>query len=259
MGIVNITPDSFYADSRFWDKSKLADHIRKIVDLGVDIIDVGALSTRPGYTEVSAEEEKDRLSGALEIVRSHAPDTLVSVDTYRSEIAEMAVRDFQCNIINDISGAESDKAIAEVAAQYRVPYVLTYNRRHSDSDNSDIIARMLEWFSAKVRALHLKGIGDIILDPGVGFNKSISENYKILNGLDRLKVFNCPVMVGISRKSMIYRALGITPDEALNGTTALHSVCLERGAAILRAHDVNEAKECVKLYSYLKRPELVEL
>ena len=237
MGILNVTPDSFYADSRAATKQAVAERARQIIAEGGTIIDVGACSTRPGSAPVSQEEETARLRMALRIVRQELPDAVVSIDTFRPEVAGMAVEEFGADIINDISGGST--AMFRMVSRQRVPYILT-------SQQPTMRGILLD-FADRVQQLRDLGQQDIILDPGFGFGKSLDDNYVVMSQLEQLQVMELPVLVGISRKSMIYKLLGSSPEQALNGTTMLNTVALMKGASILRVHDVREAVECINL------------
>ena len=241
MGILNVTPDSFYADSRAATKQAVAERVRQIMAEGGNIIDVGACSTRPDSTPVSQEEETSRLRMALRIVRQELPDAVVSVDTFRPDVAGMAVEEFGADIVNDISGGSP--AMYRMVSRLRVPYILT--------SQQPTMRDILLDFAERVQQLRDLGQQDIILDPGFGFGKTVGQNYEVLSQLEQLQVLALPVLVGVSRKSMIYKVLGVTPDEALNGTTVLNTVALSKGASVLRAHDVREAVECVQLSNRL--------
>ena len=241
MGILNVTPDSFYADSRAATKQAVVERARQIVAEGGTIIDVGACSTRPGSMPVSQEEETARLRMALRLVRQEMPEAVVSVDTFRPEVAGMTVEEFGVDIINDISGGSPD--MYRMVSRLRVPYILT--------SQQPTMRDILLDFADKVQQLRDLGQQDIILDPGFGFGKTVEQNYAVLNQLEQLQVMTLPVLVGVSRKSMIYKALDVTPDEALNGTTVLNTVALAKGASVLRVHDVREAVECVQLSNRL--------
>ena len=241
MGILNVTPDSFYADSRAATKQAVAERVRQIMAEGGNIIDVGACSTRPDSTPVSQEEETSRLRMALRIVRQELPDAVVSVDTFRPDVAGMAVEEFGADIVNDISGGSP--AMYRMVSRLRVPYILT--------SQQPTMRDILIDFAERVQQLRDLGQQDIILDPGFGFGKTVGQNYEVLSQLEQLQVLALPVLVGVSRKSMIYKVLGVTPDEALNGTTVLNTVALSKGASVLRAHDVREAVECVQLSNRL--------
>ena len=236
MGILNVTPDSFYADSRQQTKAEIARRAAQIVAEGADIIDIGACSTRPGSQPATEAEETERLRLALDIVRREQPDAVVSVDTFRPDVAAMAVKDFGVDIINDVYPSTE---MFRMVSRLRVPYILM----SSKPTMREMLLEFAEW----VQLLRDFGQKDIILDPGFGFGKTLEENYTVLQDMERLQVMELPVLVGVSRKSMIWRLLGTSPEEALNGTTVLNTVALQKGANILRVHDVHEAVECVKI------------
>ena len=238
MGILNATPDSFFAGSRKQTEQEIVGRVMEIAEQGADIIDVGACSTRPGAAVASQEEEMQRLREALKIVRREQPDMPLSVDTFRADVARMAVEEYGADIINDVSEGE-DKAMFRMVARLGVPYVLT-------SVQPDLRSTLLT-FAAKVQQLRDYGQKDIILDPGFGFGKTLEQNYRLMGELEKLHVMELPLLVGISRKSMIWKYLEVTPAEALNGTTVLNTIALMKGAAILRVHDVKEAAECCKI------------
>jgi dihydropteroate synthase len=238
MGILNTTPDSFYAGSRVQTADEIARRAGQIVEEGGTIIDVGACSTRPGAEPVSEQTEMERLRLALDVVRRVQPDMPLSVDTFRPDVARMAVEEYGADIINDVSEGE-DKAMFRMVARLGVPYVLT-------SVQPDLRSTLLT-FAAKVQQLRDYGQKDIILDPGFGFGKTLEQNYRLMGELEKLHVMELPLLVGISRKSMIWKYLEVTPAEALNGTTVLNTIALMKGAAILRVHDVKEAVECCKI------------
>ena len=242
MGILNVTPDSFFAGSRKQTEQEIADRANQIVAEGATIIDVGAYSTRPGASEVSEAEEMERLRFGLDIVRRELPYSVVSVDTFRPDVARMAVEEFGADIINDVSEG-AHPAIFRMVARLHVPYILM-------SVQPDL-HQMLLAFSKEVQQLRDLGVKDIILDPGFGFGKTLEQNYRLMNELDKLRVMELPLLVGISRKSMIFKLLGNTADDALNGTMALNTVALMKGASILRVHDVREAVECVRIVKSL--------
>ena len=237
MGILNVTPDSFYADSRAETKQAILERARQLMDEGAAILDIGACSTRPGSEPASEAEEMERLRMALRIIRNEMPEAILSIDTFRPEVASMAVKEFDADIINDISGGLAE--MFRVVSRLRVPYILT--------SAAATLHDMLLEFAEKVQQLRDLGQNDIILDPGFGFGKTVDNNYEVLNQMEQLLVMELPVLVGVSRKSMIYKLLGLTPQEALNGTTALNTIALMKGASILRVHDVREAVECVKI------------
>ena len=236
MGILNVTPDSFYADSRQQTKAEIARRAAQIVAEGADIIDIGACSTRPGSQPATEAEETERLRLALDIVRREQPDAVVSVDTFRPDVAAMAVKDFGVDIINDVYPSTE---MFRMVSRLRVPYIVM----SSKPTMREMLLEFAEW----VQLLRDFGQKDIILDPGFGFGKTLEENYTVLQDMERLQVMELPVLVGVSRKSMIWRLLGTSPEEALNGTTVLNTVALQKGANILRVHDVHEAVECVKI------------
>ena len=245
MGILNVTPDSFYAASRKQTEQEIAECASRIVAEGGTIIDVGACSTRPGFQEISEAEEMERLRFGLGIVRRELPDGIISVDTFRPDVARMAVEEFGVGIINDVS--EGNSRMFRMISRLRVPYILM--------SQQPTIREMLLSFAEKVQQLRDLGAKDIILDPGFGFGKTLEQNYQIMGELDKLQVMGLPLLVGVSRKSMIYKLLGFTPDESLNGTTALNTIALMKGASILRVHDVKEAVECCKIVWKVKSEE----
>lgn len=252
MGILNVTPDSFYSASRKNTEQEIADRVQVILAEGGSMIDIGAYSSRPGADDVSVEEEMNRLRGGLKILRDIAPDAVVSVDTFRADVAKMCVEEYDVQIINDISGGELDARMFDTVAALGVPYILMHmkgdpqtmqNGPHYD----DLLAEMLRYFGSKVQQLHELGVKDVILDPGFGFAKTLEHNYELMNRMQDLQVLELPMLVGISRKSMIYRLLGTSPEEALNGTSVLNTLALLKGASILRVHDVKAAVEVVQI------------
>lgn len=252
MGIVNVTPDSFYADSRTFDSQSIYNRIADLIEQGADAIDIGGYSSRPGAADVSAQEEYSRLASALEIIRKHFPDTIVSIDTFRADVARKCVLDWQADIINDISGGIADPEMWNTVAELKVPYILMHMRgtpktMQSLCDYSDVTADIIKDLAAKIDKMRQLGIADIIIDPGFGFAKTLEQNYTLMSELQEFKRLDMPLLVGISHKSMIYKALDIKPENALNGTTVLNTIALAKGADILRVHDVKEAKEAVKI------------
>ncbi len=238
MGILNVTPDSFFEGSRVQTEKAIAERANQIVGEGGAIIDVGAMSTRPGYDDIPVEEEMRRLKQALPVIRREQPEAILSVDTFRPEVAQMALEEYGADIINDISGELSP------VSNHPSPIIVM--------SSAATIDEMLIDLAGKVGRLRSKGQKDIIIDPGFGFGKTVEQNYAVLRQIEKLQVLRLPVLVGVSRKSMIWKTLDVTPEEALNGTTALNMVALEKGAAILRVHDVKEAVETVKLYINLR-------
>lgn len=238
MGILNATPDSFFSDSRMQTEREIAERTTEIVEQGGDIIDVGAYSTRPGASEVAVEEEMARLRVALQVIRREQPDAILSVDTFRADVARMCVEEYGVSIINDVSEM-TDEAMARTVARLGVPYILM--------SVQPTLREMLIGLADKVQQLRNQGAKDIIIDPGFGFGKTLDQNYQLMYELEKLHVLGLPLLVGISRKSMIYKRLNCTPAEALNGTTVLNTIALTKGASILRVHDVREAVETVAL------------
>lgn len=252
MGILNITPDSFYSESRKNTEEEIAGRVNAILAEGGSIIDVGAYSSRPGADNISAEEEKDRLRGALQILRRTAPEAVVSVDTFRADVARMCVEEYGVQIINDISGGQLDPQMFETVAALGVPYVLMHMKGNpqtmqQEPHYEDLLTEMLQYFGSKVQRLYELGVKDIILDPGFGFAKTMDHNYELMNRLKDLSVLELPILVGVSRKSMIYKLLDGTPEGALNGTSVLNTLALLKGASILRVHDVKAAVEVVQI------------
>ena len=241
MGILNVTPDSFFAGSRMQTEQAIAGRANQIVAEGAAMIDVGGCSTRPGSEPVSEAEEMRRLRLALGVVRREQPHAVVSVDTFRPDVARMAVEEFGADIINDVS--EGSVEMFRMIARLRVPYILM-----SVQPN---LRDMLLAYAREVQQLRDFGVKDIILDPGFGFGKTVAQNYSVMNQLERLQIMELPLLVGISRKSMIFKLLGLTPDESLNGTSVLNTIALMKGASILRVHDVKEAVECVRIVESL--------
>ena len=254
MGIINVTPDSFYSTSRIAGEQELRTRIDTLLREGASIADLGAYSSRPGAEEVSAQEEMRRLAPALRILRDEYPALPVSVDTFRADVARWAVQEYGVAMINDISGGALDPQMYSTIAELQVPYILMHMRGTPQTmgeltDYQDLILDLIDYFIQRVGQLTELGVHDIVLDPGFGFSKTLEQNYELLARMSDLgTVLPQPLLVGISRKSMIYRLLGQTPEEALNGTSILHAFALERGAKILRVHDVAPAVEAIRLY-----------
>lgn len=254
MGIVNVTPDSFYPASRYQKEKSIIHVVEKMIQDGVFILDLGAYSTRFGAEEVSAAEEIERLSYALEIIVKRFPDLPVSVDTYRAQVARHVVTEFGVGMINDVSGGTLDAEMFETIADLQVAYVLMHMRgtpqdMQTYTEYENITSEVLGFLQKRIAQLHLLGVNDVIADPGFGFAKTIEQNFRLLREMHYLKELNVPLLAGMSRKSMIYKTLGIEATEALNGTTALNMLALLNGAAILRVHDVKEAVETIKLFT----------
>ena len=258
MTIINVTDDSFFEGSRTVDERSIVARVEQAVAEGATILDVGGYSSRPGAAELSVEDEWQRVRLGLRAVRS-VSDIPVSVDTFRSEVARRAIEEFGELIINDISAGELDANMVYVVAKYDLPYVAMHMRgtpqtMQSQTDyEQDIVSEVCQYFERRVEELRQRGVRKIILDPGFGFAKTLEQNYELLGGLNRLTAMGYPVLVGVSRKSMIYRLLGVTSAEALNGTTALHWEALRQGATILRVHDTREAVEVVRIFNEYKK------
>ena len=257
MGVINVTPDSFYDGGKVVDEKSLLSAVEKMIADGASIIDLGAVSTRPGAQLTSTKVELERLLPAVEAIRREFPDVALSVDTFRSWVAVRIIDEFGPVIVNDISGGSFDSKMFETMGKLGVPYILSHihGRQDNMQDNpeyDDVIRVISGFFSEKVKKLTKYGVTDVIIDPGFGFGKKLEHNFELLNRLDSFKVFQLPVMVGLSRKSMIWQALEIEPNDALNGTTAANTMALIGGADILRVHDVKEAVEAVKIFCELK-------
>lgn len=258
MGIINATPDSFYPGSRTADSRAVAERARMMLSQGADMLDLGAYSSRPGAADVSAADEGDRLHMALDAIRSVSADVPVSVDTFRADVAEKAVTEWGADIINDISGGTLDPDMFETVARLHVPYILMHMRgTPADMQQhccyADVTADVAADLSAKLHRLSVLGVNDVIIDPGFGSSKTLEQNYRMLRELDTFGLLGRPVLVGVSRKSMITRLLGIGSEDALNGTTAVNTLALDRGASILRVHDVQAARQAVEIYCAMQR------
>jgi dihydropteroate synthase len=262
MGILNVTPDSFYSGSRKQTEMEIAERVEQIFAEGGQMIDIGAYSSRPNADDVSTKEEMERLRRGLRILREKAPDAIVSVDTFRADVAKMCVEEYGVQIVNDISGGELDKEMFSTVARLGVPYVLMHMKGTPQTMQEaphydDLMKEVLLYFAEKIQQLRDLGQKDIILDPGFGFAKTLEHNYELLSHLEALQIFELPILVGVSRKSMIYKLLGTTAQEALNGTTVLNTICLMKGCAnILRVHDVKECVETVNIYQQLYKNNL---
>lgn len=257
MGILNITPDSFYADSRKQTEKDIIARIHQILDEGGDFIDIGAYSSRPDASDVSPKEEMERLKYGLEILRNECPEAVVSVDTFRADVAKMCVEEYGVALINDIAAGQMDPEMFSTIAQLKVPYIMMHmqgtpqnmqKNPHYDNPVKEIIL----YFAEIIEKLRASGVKDLIIDPGFGFGKTLAHNYEILDKLEELQMFQLPILIGVSRKSMVYKLLGGGPEDALNGTTALHAIALMKGARILRVHDVKAATETVRIFQALK-------
>lgn len=258
MGILNLSKDSFYSGSIFPQVEDADKRIEKLLADGADMIDIGAVSTRSGLTILKQEDEWQLLEPVLNLVNKKYSNIIFSLDTVYAETSKRAVKDFGIDIINDISGGDFDKKMFETVADLDVPYILMHMRgtpenMQEKTDYENFIEDIIFYFSEKIAQLNSMGVNDIIVDPGFGFAKTVAQNFELLNNLERFKVFELPILAGLSRKTMIWKTLGITPLEALNGTTVLNTIALMKGSHILRVHDVKEAKEVVKLYCNTKK------
>lgn len=256
MGILNLTPDSFYAASRQQDEEAIARRCRQIAAEGGSMIDVGAYSSRPGADDVTAGEEMERLRRGLAVVRRELPDAIVSVDTFRADVARMCVEEYGADIINDISGGQLDRQMFGTVARLGVPYILMHMKGEPQTMQQapaydDLLREVMIYFAERVLRLRELGVKDIIADPGFGFGKTLAHNYELMAHLEEFRMLEVPLLVGVSRKSMIYKLLGGGPEEALNGTTVLNTIALMKGAHILRVHDVRPAAEAVRMVTAL--------
>lgn len=247
-GILNVTPDSFYSGSRFQTEDSIAQRVREMLAEGADVIDVGGCSTRPASSPVEEDGEMERLSMALPVIRSVAgADALVSVDTFRAGVARKCIEDYGANIVNDVSGGTEE--MFDVVKHFNVPYVLTHNT--AVAEGADAASEVLRWLAAGIDSLHQMGVCDVIADPGFGFCKNLEQNFAIMRHLEVFHSLGVPLLVGVSRKRMVYEKLGCDAAKALNGSTVLHTYALSKGAQMLRVHDVKEAKEAAELLSQL--------
>ena len=257
MGILNVTPDSFYSDSRKQSEEEIISRVQQILNEGGSIIDLGAYSSRPNADHISAEEEMNRLRKALKVINLNFPEAVLSVDTFRSDVAKMCVEEYGVAIINDIAAGMMDEQMFPTVAQLGVPYIMMHMQgtpqdMQKNPHYDNIVKEILYYFSEKVQRLRDLGAKDLILDPGFGFGKTVAHNYELMEHMEEFSVFELPILVGISRKSMIYKLLGGGPENALNGTSVLDTIALLKGANILRVHDVKEAVEAVKIITMLK-------
>lgn len=258
MGILNVTPDSFYAESRLQTEKEIILRLQEMENEGASILDIGAYSSRPNAQHISIEEEMERLRNCLTLVNKECPNAIVSIDTFRADIAKMCVEEYGAAMINDISAGNMDKQMFATIAQLGVPYIIMHMQgtpqdMQSAPHYDNLLKEVFYYFSEKISKLRDLGVKDIILDPGFGFGKTLEHNYQLMNHLEEFSTFELPLLVGISRKSMIYKLLGTSPEEALNGTTALNTISLLKGANILRVHDVKAAVEAVNIVEKMKQ------
>lgn len=257
MGILNVTPDSFFSESRTPDEEHIAQRVKQMMNDGADMIDIGGYSSRPGANDVNTEEEMNRLRRGLRIIRKLYPDVPVSVDTFRADVARMCIEEEGADIINDISGGMMDRQMFRTVAQLHVPYIMMHMQGTPDSMQlaphyENLRQEVMLYFAERIDRLCQMGAKDIIVDPGFGFGKTMEHNYELMAHLEDFHVFGLPLLVGISRKSMIYKLLGGTPQTSLNGTTVLNTIALTKGAHILRVHDVKEAAEAKRIVGMCK-------
>ncbi len=255
MGIVNATPDSFYDGGKYDTETEILKQVEKMLSEGADFIDVGAYSSKPNAEFVSEVEEISRIVPVVKSIIEHFPEASISIDTFRAKVAEVCIENGAA-IINDISAGNLDGKMIETVAKLKVPYIMMHMKgtpktMQSLTQYENIIKEMLFYFSEKIALARSFGIDDVIIDPGFGFAKTLEQNYEVLQKMELFQMAGLPILAGFSRKSMIYKTLGISPENALNGTTALNTIALTKGAKILRVHDVKEAVECVKLYQQL--------
>ncbi len=260
MGILNITPDSFFDGNRYISPASILKQVEKMMTEGADFIDVGGYSSRPGASEISLEEELSRVLPVIELIHANFPQSIISIDTFRSQVALQAVK-LGAGIVNDISAGELDNKMIETVAAMKVPYLAMHMRGTPQTMSGlthyeNLLNEVTTYFHQKIKSFHEMGIKDVLIDPGFGFAKTADQNFELLNHLEHLRVIGKPVVVGLSRKSMIWRTLNTSADYALNGTTALHAIALLKGANILRVHDVKEAMETIKLITKVDSPSL---
>ena len=256
MGILNVTPDSFY-DGGFYDnEKKVLSQVKKMIDEGARIIDIGGYSSRPGADDITANLELERVLPIVKLIKENFPEVLISIDTFRSEVAKQCVKN-GADIVNDISGGSLDSKMFEIVADLEVPYIMMHMRGNpsnmmNKTNYENVINEIEEYFKQKIELAKSFGVNNVIIDPGFGFSKTTDQNFEILNNLNILNKLDRPLLIGVSRKSMIYKTLGISPIDSLNGSTVLHTISLLKGAKIIRTHDVKEARECIQLVNELK-------
>lgn len=258
MGILNITPDSFFDGGRYLDEKQIMNHCEKMLSEGAAIIDIGAYSSRPGATDISPEEEQERLTKALQPIRKSFPDAIISVDTFRADIARFVVQEFNVNLINDISAGEIDPQMFETVASCNVPYILMHMKgtpqtMQQSTNYDNLINDIIRYLAQRINLAVQAGIKDIIIDPGFGFGKTIEQNFKLLANLSDFNIFQRPILVGLSRKSVVYKTLETTPENALNGSLTVEAIAMLNGANILRVHDVKETMDMLKILEAYKQ------
>jgi len=264
MGIINVTPDSFYGGSQFRLRYRIARRAEQIISEGGSIIDVGACSTRPGSTSISEDQEIKRLVKAMEVIRKKFPDAIISLDSFRASVVKVMHTNFGIDIINDISAGELDNAMFQTISDLKLAYILMHMKgtpkdmQENPQYNNDIVKELIAFFTKKIEILKLHGVKDIIIDPGFGFGKTLDHNYTLLKNLEAFKIFELPILAGISRKSMIYKYLNTNPDKALNGTSILNAFAVQNGASILRVHDVKEATEVIKMVELIRQQPKIQ-
>lgn len=256
MGILNITPDSFFDGGKYKDEKSILQLVEKMITDGADFIDVGGYSSRPGAKDVTQEEELERVLSVIKVIVKNFPESILSIDTFRSEVARQAIEEGAL-MVNDISGGALDNKMFDLIARHHIPYILMHMKgtpqtMKSMAEYENLISEMLDYFHPRLHQLHQMGVADIMIDPGFGFAKTIAHNFELLKQLELLKILNKPMVIGLSRKSMIWKTLDTDPENALNGTTVLNTIALLKGASILRIHDVKEAVEAVKLTNFVK-------
>ena len=254
MGILNLSDNSFYDGGKYNSTEKILIQTKKMIDEGANIIDIGAQSSRPGSNEISEEEELNKIIPSLTEIRKHFPNVLISVDTYRANVAEESINN-GADIINDISSGDLDKKMFSVIAQHKVPYIImhmlgTPKNMQENPTYNNVVEEIINYFQQKIETLHDLGINNLIIDPGFGFGKTLENNYEILNNLEKFKCLKYPILVGVSRKSMIYKLLDTEANQALNGTSVINTIALTKGTDILRVHDIKEAVECIKIVNF---------
>ncbi len=256
MGVLNVTPDSFFDGGKYLDEKIMLQQVEKMISGGAHIIDIGGYSSRPGAHEISMEEELNRTIPIIRSITKQFPDSILSIDTFRAEVARQAI-EVGANMVNDISGGALDPKMFEVIAHYRIPYILMHMKGNPQTMQSlavydNLVKEVIDYFHSKLNRLRQLGISDVIVDPGFGFAKTVSQNFELLKHLDALQILERPILVGLSRKSLIWRTLETNPENSLNGTTVLNTLALTKGADILRIHDVKEAAEAIKLINFVK-------